>query len=50
MRSLIAFFAADWRLTKKHFTDFVQQVRHYHHFRTRGFTRRASWFNAANVL
>ncbi len=50
MRSLIAFIAADWRLTKARASEFVWRVHNYRYFRRRGFTMRAAWFNAMNVL
>lgn len=50
MRSLIIHLAADWRLTKKRHSDRIKLLRNYQYFRTRGFTMRSAWFNAANVL
>lgn len=50
MRSLIERIAADWRNTKMHCSDIRKTLRNYRYFRARGFTRRASWFNASNVL
>lgn len=47
---LFDFLEADWKLTKARMNDRIKTLRNYHYFRARGFTRRAAWFNASNVL
>lgn len=47
---LLDFFKTDLKLTKARMNDRIKAMRNYQYFRARGFTRRAAWFNAMNVL
>lgn len=50
MSGLIASLATDWRLTKKRHRDRITRLRNYHYLRARGFSRRAAWFCALDVI
>lgn len=47
---LIDFLAQDYAQTKRRACALIKLVRDYHYFKQRGFTRKASFFNARNAI